>query len=142
MNEYNYKDIYIGQTEEFSISVKQESEDKFREITGDINPMHYDDSFAATISGGKYNKHISFGMLTASLLSTMSGVYLPGKYSLIHSIDNISFTNSVNVGDLLRVIGVVEKKYDDINLIKVKVRIVNQNKKTVLKSTMKVLVQK
>lgn len=142
MNEYKYHDIYIGQIEKFFIKIRKEDEIKFREITGDINPMHCDDEYAKQISNGRYEKHITFGMLTASLLSTMSGVYLPGKYSLIHSIENISFVNSVKEGDVLKVIGEVEDKYDEVNLIKLKVKILNENNNLVLKSRMKILVQK
>jgi len=76
-------------------------EDTFRVITGDDNPLHRDDEFAREIGGGKFRSHASFGMLTASLYSTIAGMYLPGKYSLIHSFDEISFLKPVFAGDVL-----------------------------------------
>lgn len=93
MNEYRYTDIEIGAVESFKKVITVEDENNFRRITGDNNPLHSDDEFAVETSAGKYESHVAFGMLTASLLSTLAGVYLPGKYSLIHSIDNISFKN-------------------------------------------------
>lgn len=79
-------------------------------------------------------------MLTASLYSTLAGVYLPGKYSLIHSIDNISFKKPVYAGDTLTITGTVKEKQEDLNLILVSVKIMNQNQKLVSKAEMKILV--
>lgn len=142
MKEYTYSDINIGLTESFKHIVSKEDEDIFRALTGDVNPMHQDDSFAIQSSNGKLNKHICFGMLTASLLSTLAGVYLPGKFSLIHSIESISFHNPVYVGDELTVTGEVIDKRDAINLIMVDVKILNSSKKTVMKARMKNIVQR
>ena len=142
MNEYCYDDIRIGQTESFQKEITAGMEDSFREITGDTNPLHSDDAFAIEIGKGKFKGHVCFGMLTASFCSTLGGVYLPGKYSLIHSIDNISFKKPVFVGDVLTVTGTVKEKYDDLKLISVSVNVTNQDGKAVSKANMKILVQK
>ncbi|MEE3493963.1 MAG: hypothetical protein VZR06_02300 [Butyrivibrio sp.] len=81
-------------------------------------------------------------MLTASLYSTIAGMYLPGKYSLIHSFDELSFMNPVFVGDELTVQGTVTDKNEDLKLIMLKVVIKNQDKKVVSRAKMKVLVMK
>lgn len=140
MNEYLYEEISIGQEERFSKEITVEMETLFRNITEDYNPLHQNDEFAKEIGG--FASHVSFGMLTASLLSTLAGVYLPGKYSLIHSIDNISFKKPVYAGDILNISGAVVDKQDGLNLIIIRVKVVNQNGKTVLTANMKVLVQK
>ncbi len=140
MNEYKFSDINTGLTESFSREITVGMEDSFREISGDVNPLHRDDEFADSAGNGKFTGHVSFGMLTASLLSTMAGVYLPGKYSLIHSIDNISFKAPVYAGDVLTVTGTVKDKQEGLNLILVGVKIVNQSAKTVLKADMKIIV--
>ncbi|MBQ3654260.1 MAG: hypothetical protein II954_07580, partial [Synergistaceae bacterium] len=46
MNDYSLKDIYSGMQESFSVKITPELEDSFRELTGDRNPLHYDDEFA------------------------------------------------------------------------------------------------
>lgn len=141
MNTFVYSEIRIGQEESFTKEITLEMENSFREITGDENPLHKDNSFATGISQGRYKQHITFGMLTASLLSTLAGEFLPGKYSLIHSIDNIKFKNPVFAGDILTVTGIVEDKQDGLNLILVKTKIINQDSQTVLNAHMKILVQ-
>ena len=140
MNDYTFADILVGQTASFARTITQEMEDSFREITGDENPLHKDDNFAKETGKGKFERHVAFGMLTASLYSTMAGMYLPGKYSLIHSFDEISFPKPVFAGDILTVTGEVVEKTEGLNLLMLKVVIRNQNNKIVSKAKMKVLV--
>lgn len=140
MNEYVFAEIPVGLTASFSRMITLEMEDSFRAISGDENPLHRDDSFARETGEGKFDKHVAFGMLTASLYSTMAGMYLPGKYSLIHSFDEISFQKPVFAGDVLTVTGEVVEKMEGLNLIILKVAIRNQNNKIVSKAKMKVLV--
>ena len=142
MNEYTLKDIVIGLEASFTKKITSEMEDTFRVITGDDNPLHRDDEFAREIGGGKFRSHASFGMLTASLYSTIAGMYLPGKYSLIHSFDEISFLKPVFAGDVLTVTGTVVDKNEDLKLIMLKVVIRNQDNKMVSRAKMKVLVLK
>jgi len=142
MNNYCFSDISIGMKESFQKEITAEMEDMFRQISGDENPLHRLDDFAVKISNNRFSKHVSFGMLTASLFSTMAGVYLPGENSLIHSFDEISFLHPVYAGDLLTVEGEVEDKSEGLNLIKIKVKITNQDNKTVSRAKMKVLVLK
>ena len=142
MNEYTLEQIYIGMEESFRKKISVEMENTFRELTGDYNPLHMDDGFAADVKNRKFKSHVTFGMLTASFYSVMAGMYLPGKYSLIHSFDEISFTNPVYAGDELEVSGKVVDKNEELGLIVLKVRIINQDKKIVSKARMKVLVMK
>jgi acyl dehydratase len=55
---------------------------RFIEITGDVNPLHVDDEFAARTSFGRRVLH---GMLTASIFSTMVGMLLPGTGAIYRS---------------------------------------------------------
>ena len=81
-------------------------------------------------------------MLTASLYSTIAGMYLPGKYSLIHSFDEISFMKPVFIGDCLTVTGEITDKDDYLKMIKLKVVITNQDGKKVSRAQMKVIIMK
>ena len=142
MREYTFDEIEVGLTESFTTKITIEMEDMFRTITGDENPLHRDDDYAKEVSGGKFESHVAFGMLTASLYSTIAGMYLPGKYSLIHSLERVDFKKPVFAGDELTVTGTVKEKQDDLHLIILDVVIRNQNNKVVSKAGMKVLVQK
>ena len=142
MNEYTYADITLGMQISFKQIITKEMEDVFRELTHDVNPLHQDDAFADAIGNGRFRSHVSFGMLTASLLSTVAGVYLPGKYSLIHSIEDVSFLKPVYADDELTVCAEVIDKSDDLKLIILKVMMRNQKNVLVSRAKMKVLVMK
>ena len=142
MNEYRLEDIRIGMKESFVRRITTEMEDAFRVISGDENPLHKDDEFAQEISLGKYGMHVSFGMLTASLYSTFAGMYLPGKYSLIHSFEELAFMNPVFAGDELTVEGEVTDIDESLKMIRVKVVISNQKGKKVSRAKMKIIVMR
>ncbi|MEY8335438.1 MaoC/PaaZ C-terminal domain-containing protein [Lachnospiraceae bacterium 47-T17] len=142
MNDYSISEIEIGIKASFKRKITTKMEDSFREICGDENPLHKDDNFAKKISADRFDRHVTFGMLTASLYSTIAGMYLPGKYSLIHSFDELSFLKPVFVGDELTVEGEIIDWNETLGLIKLKVAIKNQNGKIVSKAKMKVLVMK
>ena len=108
--------------------------DKFKEITGDINPLHNNEDFAKDLG---HKGRVAFGMLTASFLSTLAGVYLPGERSLIHSVET-KFTKPVYIGDVLNVSGEVVEINDTVNQIVLRVAIKNQNEEKILRGKMKV----
>lgn len=138
MNEYEFSDLKIGQTESFEVVITEDMENIFRMLTGDINPLHQDDEYAKQIGNGKFEEHVCFGMLTASFYSTLVGVHIPGKYSLIHSLD-IKFQKPVYAGDNLIITGKITDKQEGLNLVQIKAEIRNQKSQSVSKAAIKVL---
>lgn len=67
----------------------------FSEISADTNPIHLDESYAASTVFGKRIVH---GMLVASLFSALIGVKLPGQGS-IYLGQSLSFKAPVFIGD-------------------------------------------
>lgn len=134
MNEYKYSDLTEGMSESFQVKVTEQMLEQFRQITGDINPLHGIKEFAQERG---YRDQVVFGMLTASFLSTLAGVYLPGKNSLIYEVET-KFVKPVFPGDELTISGTVEEKNDLFQLFKMKVVILNQNGEKVLRGKMKV----
>ncbi|MCR4746064.1 MAG: MaoC family dehydratase N-terminal domain-containing protein [Lachnospiraceae bacterium] len=134
MNHYKYEELEIGQKESFEVEITEEMLDSFRKITGDMNPLHKDDEFARAKG---FDSHAAFGMLTASFLSTLAGVYLPGESSLIHNTE-IKFMKPVFVGDKLTVKGEVAEKNDAYNTIRIKVEMRNADGAKVLRGSMQI----
>lgn len=134
MNHYVYEQLSVGQKEGFSVVVTEDMMDRFREITGDINPLHSENDFAISHN---YRQRVVYGMLTASFLSTLAGVYLPGELSLIQSVET-KFLKPVFVGDIIFISGVVAELNDSVRQIVLKVVMTNQAGEKVLKGTMKI----
>ena len=137
MNEYTYEEIEIGHKESFTAEVTEEMMASFNAVTGDTNPLHNDEDYAKSKG---HPGRVVYGMLTASLLSTLAGVYLPGKRSLIQEV-KIKFAKPVYVGDRLNVEGIVEEKHDVYSLLVLKVTIRNQAGEKVCRAKMQVGVE-
>ena len=136
MNTYTFDEISIGQKESFSVKITEAERDKFREITGDVNPLHNDPEYAKSMG---HDRCVAFGMLSAAYLSTLAGVYLPGKNSLIQKTE-VNFRKPVYVGDELTITGEVTDKSNTFKLIEVKVEIKNQDNVKVVKGKMEIAV--
>lgn len=134
MNEYTYEQIGAGHKESFDVKVTEEMMEHFLQITGDRNPLHTDAEYAVTRN---YADRVVYGMLTSSFYSTLAGVYLPGKYSLIHSVES-KFLRPVYVGDTLMVSGTVKEKEDAYRMLILNLLIENQKGEKVSKGTMQI----
>jgi acyl dehydratase len=89
------EDFEAGQHVTFSKTFTEDDLRRFIEITGDVNPLHVDDEFAARTQFGRRVLH---GMLTASIFSTMVGMLLPGAGALYRS-QTLRFLLPVYLGD-------------------------------------------
>lgn len=134
MNAYVFEEIAVGLTESFEVTVTEDMFAKFLAITGDVNPLHNDAVFA---EGKGHPSRVAFGMLTASFLSTLAGVYLPGKNSLIHEVE-VKFAKPVYAGDVLKISGTVSEINETFKLFWMKVTITNQKGEKVLRGKMRV----
>lgn len=133
---YSYEELLIGHTESFTVTVTEEMMQFFCQVSGDWNPLHRDAAYARSKG---YQDKVVYGMLTASFLSALAGVWLPGERSLIHQVE-AEFPAPVYVGDVLTVEGIVKEKNDTFRFLNVKVTIRNQAGKKVLRGKMRIQV--
>lgn len=131
---YQYEELKKGQTEAFKVLVTQEKIELFAQITGDFNPLHTNIEYAKQMG---HPNTVVYGMLTASFYSTLAGMYLPGKYSLIYSVES-KFLQPVYPGNELLVQGTIKEKNDQFQLLTIKAEILNQNGSKVSRAVMKV----
>ena len=134
MNHYSFAEIEIGMEASFRAEVTQDKMDAFRAITQDENPLHTEEAFARRKG---YPSCVAYGMLTASFLSTLAGVYLPGENSLIHSVET-KFVKPVFPGDMLLVQGKVKEKNELFSVITLQVTVTNQRGEKVLRGSMQI----
>ena len=135
MKEYKFSDIKTGMTESFEIQLKENMVETFQKLTGDINPLHNDLNYAKSKG---FKDKVIYGMLMSSFLSTLAGVYLPGKYSLIHEV-NILFKKPVFLSDSpLTINGKVVDINDMFKQFTIDFSIVNKNHEKVVRGLMKV----
>lgn len=134
MNKYFFSDINIGLKHSFDVTIDEDKMQKFLNISEDTNPMHTDFSYAR--SNGMKGK-VVYGMLSSAFYSTLVGVYLPGKYALLHEI-KIQFSKPVFIGDKLKISGEVVLINDTFKQIVLKADITNQKSQKISRAKIKI----
>jgi len=89
--------LEVGQTAERSMDVTRERVDAYAEITGDRNPLHFDEAFTARTRFGRLVAH---GGITTGILHALVAEDLPGPGSVFLSQD-WKFTAPVYIGDTI-----------------------------------------
>jgi 3-hydroxybutyryl-CoA dehydratase len=92
---YYIDELKPGMSESFTKTVSARDVELFGEISGDVNPVHFDEAFAAkTIFKGR----IAHGVLSASYISTVLGMKMPGPGTIFMSV-TCRFKAPVRIGD-------------------------------------------
>ena len=98
-----FEDLSVGMTERLSKTVASSDVVGFAEVTGDRNPIHLSEHFAATTPFGT---RIAHGLYTASLISAVLGTRLPGP-GAVYVSQTLNFRAPVKIGDTVEVAVVV-----------------------------------
>lgn len=95
MQSVYFEDMTVGQSAELVRVVGTADIEAFAMVSGDNNPVHLDDAYAATTPFGE---RIAHGMLSASYISAILGTRLPGP-GAIYLSQTLRFRRPVKVGD-------------------------------------------
>ncbi|MBD3158400.1 MAG: hypothetical protein GF309_06365 [Candidatus Lokiarchaeota archaeon] len=123
-----YSDIEIGQTAEVKHTITDDDIQTFGELSGDKNPLHFNQEWAETTM---FKGRIAHGLLTAAFVSTAIGMKLPGP-GTIYLSQHMNFRKPVHIGDTLTTTVEVTEKNDEKEHITLTTTVLNQKGKTVL----------
>ena len=87
MSSYFIEDLELGMEASHEKTVSEGDINSFADVSGDYNPVHMDEAYAA---GTFFKSRIAHGMLTASFISTVLGTRLPGP-GCIYLSQNLRF---------------------------------------------------
>lgn len=90
-----FEDLSLGMTEAYAKTVRSSDVVGFAEITGDRNPIHLSEHFAAKTP---FKGRIAHGLYTAGLISAVIGTRLPGP-GAIYISQTLRFLAPVKIGD-------------------------------------------
>ncbi|MEX0761197.1 MAG: MaoC family dehydratase [Dehalococcoidia bacterium] len=93
-----------GQTATRQLTVTSEIVEKYAEITGDYNPLHFDERFVA---GTQFGKLIAQGGIATGLLHALVAMDIPGAGSVFLR-QQWSFPKPVYIGDTITARGTVK----------------------------------
>jgi 3-hydroxybutyryl-CoA dehydratase len=92
---YTIDDLKPGMSESFTKTVTERDIQLFGEVSGDTNPVHFDEAFAKTTL---FKGRIAHGVLSASYISTVFGMKMPGPGTIFLSLTT-RFKAPVRISD-------------------------------------------
>jgi len=105
--------INIGDSAVFQKTLTESDVYNFAGVSGDMNPVHINEEFSKTTI---FKTRIVHGMLTASMISTVIGMQLPGP-GTIYLAQEIKFLKPVKINDTILAKVEVTQKIEDKNRI-------------------------
>ena len=127
----------IGDTASMTKTFTDEDVRSFAAISGDSNPVHLDDAYAAQT---QFKKRIVHGMLTAGLISAILGTKLPGEGS-IYLGQTINFRAPVYLNDTITATVTIIKMHERKPIVTLETVCKNQDDVVVLDGEAVVLVK-
>jgi len=116
--------LEIGKISTYTREITEDDIQKYADVSGDINPAHMDEKYAAQSTFGR---RIAHGMLSAGFISAVLGTKLPGP-GTIYLSQNLDFKKPVYIGDeittIVEVSGVLNS---DKGIYELATKCVNQN---------------
>ena len=121
--------VETGQQATRTLAVTEEMVEAYAGITGDYNPLHFDEEFAA---GTHYERLVAQGGIATGLLHALVAMDLPGAGS-VFTKQEWSFPNPVYIGDVITATGTVTAAYPRRSMAKMEFTVVNQEGVEVLR---------
>ena len=128
MENRTYDEIAIGESAEVTREVTRADIELFAVVSGDVNPAHLDDAYAA---GTRFKNVIMHGMWSGAIISKLLGVHLPGP-GTIYLSQSLAFKRPVSIGDRITFKAVVTEKRDDKKFVTLACTGTNQDGKVVV----------
>jgi len=120
-----YEQLQIGDSATFTKTLSEADIYLFAGITGDLNPAHVN---AVAAADGMFKQRIAHGMLSASFVSTVLAMQLPGP-GTIYVAQNLQFRAPVFIGDTITARVECIEKLEPRKWAKFKTTVTNQDGK-------------
>ncbi len=121
--------LEIGKSATFTKKITESDINAFAEVSGDFNPIHVDEEAAKK---SVFGRRIAHGMLSASFISAVLGMYLPGE-GTIYLGQNLKFLKPVDIGDEITAkVTVAEVVNEDKGIYKLVTQCFNQKDEMVI----------
>lgn len=95
-----FEELTVGRRAVAMRTVVETDLDDFADVSGDANPIHLCEDFAA---GTRFGQRIAHGMFTASLILALIGTKLPGP-GAVYLSQSLQFSGPVRIGEVATVV--------------------------------------
>ena len=121
-------DVEVGQKATRTMKVDAAVVRAFAGITGDYNPLHFDEEFVART---RFGRLIAQGGIATGLLHALVAMDLPGAGSVFVR-QSWKFPNPVYIGDMITAIGTVKSVKPKRGMAEMEFRVTDQNGEVVV----------
>jgi 3-hydroxybutyryl-CoA dehydratase len=126
----------VGHTVTFTKTVTDDDVRSFARASGDEQPLHLDDAFAART---RFKQRIAHGMLSAGFISAALGTKLAPDAVAIYLSQSLRFRAPVNIGDTITATAEVTEADAEKRVYALRTDCTNQHGETVVQGEAKVL---
>lgn len=120
--------LFIGQKASRSITLTSEHVKTFAALSGDYNPLHFDEAFVAKT---KFKRLVVQGGLTTGLLHALVAMDMPGPGTVFLS-QNWKFTAPVFINDTIAAEAEIMSMHDTKPVTQLKIKVTKQDGEMVL----------
>jgi len=121
-------DLFVGKKATRTLTLDAAKVQTFADLTGDYNPLHFDESFTAKT---KFKRLVVQGGLTTGLLHALVAMEMPGPGTVFLS-QNWKFTAPVFIGDTITAEAEILSIHESKPVTQLKIQVTREGEETVL----------
>lgn len=128
--------VRVGDTAEYERNVTFEDIQDFARVSGDTNPLHRDEAYAAKT---RFGERIAHGMLSAGYISAAIGTKLAPECVAVYLNQTLRFLRPVKIGDTVKAVAEVKETDEEKRIVTLETVCYNQDGEPVVKGEAVVL---
>ena len=121
-------DLFVGKKATRTLTLNADHVQTFADLTGDYNPLHFDESFTAKT---KFQRLVVQGGLTTGLLHALVAMDMPGPGTVFLS-QSWKFTAPVFIGDTITAEAEILSVHESKPVTQLKIKVTRESEETVL----------
>ena len=121
-------DLFVGKKATRTLTLHADHVQTFADLTGDYNPLHFDESFTAKT---KFKRLVVQGGLTTGLLHALVAMDMPGPGTVFLS-QNWKFTAPVFIGDTITAEAEILSIHESKPVTQLRIKVTREGEETVL----------
>lgn len=118
-----FGELPIGRSIEVEYTIEDRHVRLFADATGDANPLHVDDAYAAA---SPFKRRIAHGVLLSGIVSGILGMKFPGLGTIAREMYS-KYMKPVYIGDTVKITAEVTERTEKINLCKISFKVANSD---------------
>ncbi|MGM0568556.1 MAG: MaoC family dehydratase [Elusimicrobiota bacterium] len=131
----SFNELKIGETESLTLTLSESRVNAFAEATGDHNPIHMDEDYAASTP---FKKRVAHGVMLTGIVSGILGTGLPGLGTVARQM-NAKFKNPAFIEDTVTASVTLKKKNERSQICEFSYKVTNQEGKILVRGSASVI---